>query len=233
MVAGKAAMNTVDWESLTAMMGWTDHPQLGWVETLHGLGGKFVAGNAHVGVEFPNGGTLIPVSKSCAAALVGGTAAWSAIPPKVRAYVRSRIEDMMLSTVESKFSKTKEGKVEAMASVEKGSGLLADASAMYEPVKGTSSKYFVVGVSPGLKAAARLSGSKLSFRVEGSELPMRKGSLAALGFSVYDKYASIHLGTPTPLEAAKALGALLVGIGVDWESKTPLLMKLRTLCEEG
>jgi hypothetical protein len=110
---------------------------------------------------------------------------------------------------------------------------LRDAERMYQPVFGTSegSRYFLVGGNADLRVAARYTGSKLSVRIEGPHWEKALGSISACGFKT-DKaqgYASIHLTVPSEMLAMKALGAVLLGLGVTLETPLPDLKVIKNV----
>ena len=115
---------------------------------------------------------------------------------------------------------------------------LADATMMYQPVRGSGkgTRYFVVGIAPLLKIAARLKGKALSVRVEGSALSNTKvlEHLATLGLGT-DKggYLSVHLDAEDPTTANKAIGSMLAAINCElvgqWDTPAPSVAKLQGL----
>ena len=107
---------------------------------------------------------------------------------------------------------------------------LREAVNMYQPVRGSdaSSVYFVVGLSPIFKVAARYRLHRLSVRVElpeGAPTQVCMDTLKQVGFSLggSKSYASIHLQVDDPINAAKALGALLGGLGAHMLTPMPQL----------
>ena len=106
---------------------------------------------------------------------------------------------------------------------------LRDATMMYQPVHGssTASRYFVVAANKDIRVAARWKGSALSIRIEGPGLDQHVGSIKACGFDNVNQgkaYASLHLevGLDQVL-ASKALGAVLLGLGLPLETPIPRL----------
>ncbi len=107
---------------------------------------------------------------------------------------------------------------------------LKDAHAMYQPVFTTSKekRYFLVGGNEDLRIAARYGvtnsygAGQLSIRVEGPNLGKYKEQLYEAGLGG-DKggYLSIHLTVSDRVEAQKALGAVLMGVGVPLETPLP------------
>lgn len=102
---------------------------------------------------------------------------------------------------------------------------LRDATQMYQPVNGTStgSRYFVVAGSKDVRIAARYKDKKLSVRIEGSNIEAFKPAITGIGMAYggNKEYASMHLNADTPTIAAKALGAILVGLGIPLNSPLP------------
>ena len=103
---------------------------------------------------------------------------------------------------------------------------LRDAHAMYQPVQGTSqgSRYFVVAGNDDLRVAARWNANTLSVRIEGQNL---KKHIAAVGnvfggVNTKNMYASLHLEVGTdPILANKTLGAILLGLGIEFDTPFP------------
>lgn len=102
---------------------------------------------------------------------------------------------------------------------------LTEASALYQPVKGTSagSRYFLVAANDHLRIGARWRPAhhSLSIRVEGDGFSKYTGNVSAAGFDTKSGYASLHLSCPTEIVARKALGAVLMGLGVNLETPLP------------
>jgi hypothetical protein len=106
---------------------------------------------------------------------------------------------------------------------------LRDAHALYQPVAGTSpgSRYFLVAGTEDLRVAARLLHGKLSVRVEGDGLSEHVSKFTAAGFALSHKggncvHVSMHLEVGGDLSAArKALGAILLGTGIEFETPYP------------
>ena len=95
---------------------------------------------------------------------------------------------------------------------------LTNATALYQPVKGTSggSRYYVVGVSEGIKVAARWKATQLSVRVEGPKFAkvaptLIEGGLFGPEFAgqYNDDYASMHVEIAGKSDAQKVVGAVL------------------------
>jgi len=107
---------------------------------------------------------------------------------------------------------------------------LASATMMYQPVQGTSknSRYFLVGANKNIRIAARMKGSALSIRFEGEGLQKLAANLNEVGIqSLSKEYASIHLTISDPVLAAKALGAVLLGLRIDLDTPAPNLNRLK------
>jgi len=102
---------------------------------------------------------------------------------------------------------------------------LSDAGHLYQPVKGTSagSRYFLVAANDHLRVGARWrpTHNSLSIRVEGDSFAKHIGNIQAAGFDTKHGYASLHLSCPTELVARKALGAVILGLGVTIETPMP------------
>lgn len=105
---------------------------------------------------------------------------------------------------------------------------LRDATQMYQPVHGTStgSRYFMVAAGDGIRVAARLKGSNLSIRVEGSKLDKYKQSLLGNQLKMGNDYASLHLDVGSLTIGAKTLGAVLMGLGIPLDTPLPDLKKV-------
>ena len=111
---------------------------------------------------------------------------------------------------------------------------LRDANMMYQPVKGTSqgTRYFMVGASTGLRIAARYKGASLSVRIEGPNFVQHKQQMLACGFTGLNAdYASMHLSVVDPVIAAKALGAILLGLGVPMITPMPNLQLIKDIAQ--
>ena len=111
---------------------------------------------------------------------------------------------------------------------------LRDATRMYEPVQGSSpnSRYFLVAANQDLRIAARYKGTSLSVRIEGPSWAKHKHQIAACGFDnvqVDKGYASIHLHVGDPITASKALGAILLGLGMPLETPLPELKMIQNV----
>jgi hypothetical protein len=111
---------------------------------------------------------------------------------------------------------------------------LRDATMMYQPVSGSSpgSRYFVIAAGKGLRIGARYAQDSLSVRVEGKAFADYATKLTACGFTnvnANQAYASMHLTVPDGLLARKALGAILMGLGVALDTPLPSLEALKNL----
>lgn len=105
---------------------------------------------------------------------------------------------------------------------------LRDATFMYQPVKGSSagSRYFLVGGNDGIRIGARYKGKTLTVRIEGPDFDTYVSKFQSMGFSnaaTGNGYGSMHLDVSNDLIAAKALGAILVGLGLPLETPIPSL----------
>jgi hypothetical protein len=108
---------------------------------------------------------------------------------------------------------------------------LRDANQMYQPVFGTSggSRYYVVAGGPDIRVAARLAGGSLSIRIEGPNFSAHAAKYKALGLKNggTGDYASIHLDVgKDPVMASKTLGAVLMGLGIPFETPLPELKRI-------
>ena len=111
---------------------------------------------------------------------------------------------------------------------------LRDATRMYEPVKGSSpnSRYFLVAANQDLRIAARYKGTSLSVRIEGPDWTKHGACIQACGFDnvqLAQGYASLHLHVGDPVIASKALGAILLGLGIPLETPLPELKVIRNV----
>ena len=110
---------------------------------------------------------------------------------------------------------------------------LRDAAMMYQPVASTSpdSRYFMIAAGDNVRVAARYKDASLSVRIEGDNLPKWKAMVTACGFSPGNKggaYASLHLAVGTDLMTAnKTLGAILMGLGIPFETPLPNLKLIK------
>lgn len=103
---------------------------------------------------------------------------------------------------------------------------LRDAHSMYQPVTGTStnSRYFLIAANPDLRIAARLQGHSLSVRIEGPNWKANVAKMMAAGIdNVHGEkeYASIHVTSGDPVLLNKALGAILFGLQVHFDTPFP------------
>lgn len=111
--------------------------------------------------------------------------------------------------------------------------ILKDASALYQRVRGTSddSVYVVVAMGSGIKVAARYHHqNRVSLRVEGNlTAPIRAAFLNhnfALGKS--GEYMSMHAICEN-VPADRVVGAVLAGVGLEFDTPIPNLFKVRAL----
>lgn len=104
-------------------------------------------------------------------------------------------------------------------------GLLQTATRMYEPVRGSSkgSRYFLIAANAELRVAARLKNHSLSLRIEGPCFVEHKQRISQVGVTnVNTNYASMHLEVQGSLVTAnKAVGAILLGLGIKFDTPTP------------
>ncbi|WP_162742361.1 hypothetical protein [Nitratireductor sp. OM-1] len=104
---------------------------------------------------------------------------------------------------------------------------LSLADRMYQPVSGTSgnSRYYVVAGNQDIRVAARYKDGILSVRVEGPKLEKHMSAICSSGFDQKSgkNYASVHLSVVNDQLAAKSLGALLLGMGVQLDTAYPNL----------
>lgn len=103
---------------------------------------------------------------------------------------------------------------------------LRDATMLYQPVRGSSpnSRYFLVAANKDLRIAARYKGNSLSVRIEGPAWEKYAEKISECGFDhvAVDKgYASLHLHVVNHVVASKALGAILMGIGIELQTPLP------------
>lgn len=100
---------------------------------------------------------------------------------------------------------------------------LRQATRLYQPVKGTSPgvRYYLIAANEDIRVAARRTGNGLAIRIEGPGLAKHSKAVSAIGFEVKDKatYASLHLGAQDKVLAFKTLGAILGGLGFDFQTK--------------
>lgn len=100
---------------------------------------------------------------------------------------------------------------------------LEEATELYQPVFGTDpqSKYYVVGIADGLKVAARIASDNVSLKVVGTRINEIKDRLTSLGFSGKEKgHWSAHI-TCSHTTPSKLIGAVLLGLGVEFETGIP------------
>lgn len=112
--------------------------------------------------------------------------------------------------------------------------ILRDATKLYQPVKGTSanSRYYVVAANKDLRVAARWHANSLSIRIEGPGWEKHVAGMAGCGIDNIDNhkhYASMHINVADDVIAHKALGAVLMGLGVAMETPIPSLQTIKGL----
>jgi hypothetical protein len=107
---------------------------------------------------------------------------------------------------------------------------LLDATKLFQPVQGSdpNSTYFVVALSQSLKIAARMkTNQKISIRVEGEHLDLFQGQLELMGLSgSTDSHYSVHLSCDSSDLARKSVGAIICGIGCDFDAVATNLHKI-------
>jgi hypothetical protein len=103
------------------------------------------------------------------------------------------------------------------------------ATKMYQPVTASShgSRYFVVAMGNRggsiLKVAARIQGTTVSVRMEGSAIEGLTPALKQCGLANMHKgYASVHVDASSAIMAGKVIGAILVSLPeVEWTTPVP------------
>lgn len=109
---------------------------------------------------------------------------------------------------------------------------LRDATHMYQPVLGTSegSRYYMIGANDDIRIAVRIKGGSLSIRIEGPNWTKYKAKISSVGFNKVDQkndYASMHLSLDAdPILMGKTIGAVLLGLGVPFETPIPDIAKI-------
>jgi len=101
---------------------------------------------------------------------------------------------------------------------------LIEATQMYQPVAGSNegSRYFVVAGNPRIKVAARYMNKKLSCRLEGEDLKNNYTQKDLGAFNIKsDRHASFHAEIDDLKLAAKTLGAVLMDLGLIFETPIP------------
>jgi hypothetical protein len=108
---------------------------------------------------------------------------------------------------------------------------LFQATRMYQPVKATTGgkRYYVIALAKHYRVAAKYHGHELSIRVESPQWSEAHKLLKPFfGGSLDDKgYASVHLEAVDDMMAAKALGAVLMGMGAPLETPLPNLQVIK------
>lgn len=112
---------------------------------------------------------------------------------------------------------------------------LKAATQLFQPVNSTSagSRYYVVGIGEGVAVAARLKGTKLSVRVEGTAFAKLAQKIQEAGVfgpafaGTYNgEYASMHLAVDGKKEAQRVVGAVLGSLAPYIKHATPDLQPL-------
>jgi hypothetical protein len=106
---------------------------------------------------------------------------------------------------------------------------LISAVRMYQPVHGTSggSRYFMIARNKDVAVAVRILGSKLSFRIEAHNFDSWAPKFQHIGLAISDSsHASIHLDVPDASMARRTIGALLLDLGVEFDTPTPVINKI-------
>lgn len=107
---------------------------------------------------------------------------------------------------------------------------LMEATHLYQPVHGTSagSRYFVLALGAEIRVAGRWQkgpgAGKLAVRVEGPgvESEDNKELLAAIGLDQKSQtHWSVHLSAVDAVDIRKAVGAILIGLSVEWVTVMP------------
>jgi hypothetical protein len=108
---------------------------------------------------------------------------------------------------------------------------LCDATHLYQPVRGSSgsSRYFMVAGDDDLRVAARYSSTgSLSIRIEGPHWKKHVVRLNQIGFATNaQEYCSLHLTVTDEVLAAKCLGAVLLGLGLEYKTPLPKLALIK------
>lgn len=100
------------------------------------------------------------------------------------------------------------------------------ATNIYQRVQGTSSgsTYICVAISQDMRVAVRFKGTNnttVSIRAEGNTEKYKK-NLETAGLDIKDdKYASVHLNCDSQLLATRAVGAVLMGMGIEFTTPMP------------
>lgn len=97
---------------------------------------------------------------------------------------------------------------------------LIDATELLQPVSGTSasSTYYCVAIHHQLKVAVRIKNNqKIAIRVEGNNLGQFKTQMTGVGLDGSDDHYSMHVSCDSPTLARKTVGAVLYGLGLNFE----------------
>lgn len=108
---------------------------------------------------------------------------------------------------------------------------LRDASKMYQPVKGSTAgkRYYCIALSATLRAGVAYDGSELSVRIEGPNFVDHFDAIKVMFITAIKAkgYGSLHFGVTDTAQAARALGAILMGVATatnaPWETPLPVL----------
>ena len=107
---------------------------------------------------------------------------------------------------------------------------LAKATKMYQPVQGSSvgSRYFLLAGCDDVRVGVRYNGGALGIRIEGPGFNKYTKRFSEVGFAKIQKgYASLHLEVGTDaMVANKTLGAVLLGLGIPFETPLPNLQMI-------
>src|SRR4051812_25966190 len=118
-----------------------------------------------------------------------------------------------------------------------GPVFLGVATALYQPVRGTSpeSVYVVVGLSSDAKVAAKIKNNSISIRVEGPNGVLSNKvitAFAAQGLQAKkDKYLSGHF-TCENVSTERVLGAVLIASGIKFTTPIPDVSIVKSLSHD-
>lgn len=114
---------------------------------------------------------------------------------------------------------------------------LREATKLYQKVRGTSegSVYIVIAYNDAVKIAARITGTNISMRAEGSFTTEIRSKLSAQGLSIKKntnagEYASGHFECGSEVPVERVAGAVLVGLGIVFKTALPDMKMVRKLC---